>query len=50
MVDYFTLALSHGLLIIALWRIVQRDDLDRDPEDAPQDRRPAARRKARGDA
>lgn len=36
MIDYFTLALSHGVLIIALWRIVLRDDLDRNPEDVAE--------------
>ena len=31
MVDTFTLILSHGLLLIAVWRLVMRGDLDRDP-------------------
>ena len=37
MVDYFSLALSHGVLLIAFWRLMQRDDLDAEPprEDAP---------------
>lgn len=50
MVDYFSLALAHGLLLLALWRLVLRPDLDdetqapsgSDPEDgkkAPQARR-----------
>ncbi len=30
MVDYFSLALTHGLLAIAAWRLLWRDDLDRD--------------------
>lgn len=33
MIDYFALALSHGLLALALWRLTQRSDLDRDPGD-----------------
>lgn len=33
MVDYFTLALTHGLLALAVWRLLQRDDLDRDPDE-----------------
>ena len=28
MIDYFSLALTHGLILLAVWRILQRDDLD----------------------
>ena len=28
MIDFFALALSHGLLALACWRILRRDDLD----------------------
>jgi hypothetical protein len=31
MVDYFALALSHGLLALAVWRLMLRPDLDSDP-------------------
>lgn len=31
MVDLFALGLSHALLALAAWRLVLRDDLDRDP-------------------
>lgn len=31
MIDYFALALGHGLLAIALLRLVIRDGLDEDP-------------------
>ncbi|MCB2079378.1 MAG: hypothetical protein KDE55_16990 [Novosphingobium sp.] len=34
MVDQFALLLSHALLLVALWRLIARDDLDRDPEPA----------------
>ena len=34
MVDYFALALTHGLLVLAGWRLLWRDDLDRDPDPA----------------
>jgi hypothetical protein len=30
MIDNFALALSHGLLLIAAWRLMSRDDLDDD--------------------
>ena len=30
MIDYFALALSHFLIVIALIRMLGRDDLDRD--------------------
>ena len=33
MIDYFTLALTHGLILLALWRLSQRPELD--AEDAP---------------
>lgn len=45
MVDYFALALTHALLALAAWRLVQRADLDRDPPpedlDEPADAAPA---------
>jgi len=31
MIDYFALALGHGLLAIALLRLVMREGLDEDP-------------------
>lgn len=31
MVDILTLVLSHGLLALAAWRLLLRDDLDADP-------------------
>ena len=33
MIDYFALALSHGLLLLAAWRIMLRPDLDHEPAD-----------------
>ena len=30
MIDYFALALCHALLLLMLWRIQQRPDLDRE--------------------
>ena len=42
MVDYFTLALTHGLMALALWRLLTRADLDSDaPDEKP--RRPWTR-------
>jgi hypothetical protein len=32
MIDYFTIALTHGLIAIATWRLLFRDDLDSDRE------------------
>ena len=32
MVDYFSLALSHGILLLAFWRLMLRDDLDVEPQ------------------
>ena len=44
MVDYFTLALTHGLMAIALWRLLARPELD--VEEAAEPRRPWVRSKA----
>jgi hypothetical protein len=32
MIDLFSLALTHGLLLLAAWRLISREDLDRDPD------------------
>jgi hypothetical protein len=34
MVDFFALALSHGLLALVAWRLMQRDDLENDPPES----------------
>jgi hypothetical protein len=41
MIDNFALALSHGLLLLAAWRLLSRPDLDDDaaPVPPPTDRR-----------
>jgi hypothetical protein len=39
MIDNFALALSHGLLLLAAWRLISRPDLDDDsapPPPAPE--------------
>jgi len=28
LIDLFTLALTHGLIVLALWRLLRRDELD----------------------
>ena len=38
MIDNFALALSHGLILLAAWRLLSRPDLDDD--DAPLAARP----------
>jgi hypothetical protein len=45
MIDNFALALSHGLLLLAAWRLLSRPDLDDD--NAPP--APAARTRAAKD-
>ena len=47
MIDNFALAISHGLMLLALWLLLRRPDLDREP--GPQDRAPAKTGQA-GDA
>jgi hypothetical protein len=45
LVDILTLALTHGLMAIALWRLLWRDDLDRDGAgDKPAPHRPWLKR------
>tara|TARA_R110000868_G_scaffold111040_9_gene300102 strand:+ start:10250 stop:10417 length:168 start_codon:yes stop_codon:yes gene_type:complete len=40
MIDNFSIALTHGLLLIAAWRLMHRDDLD--VEDPPEpDQKPS---------
>ena len=46
MVDILTLALTHGLMALALWRLLWREDLGRDPEDNATPRRPWLREPA----
>lgn len=40
MIDTLTLALTHGLMALALWRLLFRRDLDQDGADRPAPRRP----------
>lgn len=35
MIDYFAIALTHGLIALAAWRLCLNDELDADPADAP---------------
>ena len=44
MIDNFALALSHGLLLLAAWRLLSRPDLDDDVAPAPP---PAPQRRGR---
>ena len=30
MIDLFAMAVSHGLMLLAAWRLLSRDELDRD--------------------
>jgi hypothetical protein len=48
MIDSFALLLSHGLILLAAWRLVQRPDLDDDS--APPEARPAHLSAAQEDA
>jgi hypothetical protein len=46
MIDSFSLALSHGLLLYAAWLLLARPDLDRDGAE-PEDKRGWGRPKKR---
>ena len=39
MIDYFAIGLTHGLLALAIWRLLQRDDLDTDNPRKPPKRK-----------
>ena len=47
MIDNFSLALTHGLLLVVAWRILMRPDLD---EDEAAEEPPAPLRKGGADA
>jgi hypothetical protein len=32
MIDTLSLLISHGLILLAAWRLLSRDDLDADPQ------------------
>ncbi|WP_200913131.1 hypothetical protein [Sphingomonas sp. Leaf10] len=46
MIDNFSLGLTHFLMLLAVWRLLRRDDLDREAEPAKarvkRGRRPGA--------
>jgi hypothetical protein len=48
LVDIHTLALTHGLMAVALWRLLWRDDLDRDVGEETKRPRPWLRGPATG--
>ena len=48
MIDYFTLALTHGLMALALWRLAFRDELDTEGPGGPQARKPWLQRNQDG--
>ncbi|HYW16545.1 MAG TPA: hypothetical protein VE891_10400 [Allosphingosinicella sp.] len=54
MIDNFSLALTHGLLLLVAWRLLSRTDLDEDPAPGAEPAAPKSRRwtlgKARPDA
>ena len=49
MIDTFSLLLSHGLLLLAAWRLVRRPDLDDDDADPQAAPRKAWRLRRGGD-
>ena len=38
MIDNFSLALSHGLILLVMWRLLSRPDLDDDDAPVPSSR------------
>ncbi len=50
MIDSFALLLTHGLMLIAAWRLLGRRDLDQEGEARPADGKRLRRKGARPDA
>ncbi|WP_200911475.1 hypothetical protein [Sphingomonas sp. Leaf33] len=44
MIDNFSLGLTHGLMLLAVWYLLRRPDLDR--EAGPRDEAPAPRKRS----
>ena len=44
MIDNFSLALTHGLLLVVAWRLLSRPDLDEDPAPGAEPSAPKSRR------
>lgn len=44
MIDNFSLALTHGLLLLVAWRLLFRPDLDEDPAPGAEPPAPKSRR------
>lgn len=40
MINYFSIALTHGLILVACWRLMLRSDLDKDGAVSPPPPRP----------
>jgi hypothetical protein len=49
MIDNFALAVSHGLLLLAAWKLLSRPDLDDDYADPNAPKRGLGFRRARSD-
>ena len=45
MIDNFALAVSHGLILLAAWRLLSRADLDDDSAEAAPAKRPFLKRR-----
>jgi hypothetical protein len=48
MIDNFSLAVTHGLMLLAAWALLRRPDLDR--EGPPEPKLPRRNRRDAGDA
>ena len=40
MVDVFTILFSHAIILVAMWRLLLRDDLDHDDPASLEEQRP----------
>jgi len=40
LIDYFAIGLTHALLVLAAWRLLQCDDLDAEDSGRPRPRKP----------
>jgi len=50
LIDYFSIALTHGLILLACWRLLAREDIDREGAAQEKPKRPWLKQESAEDA